>query len=70
MKRAPLWFAAAVAFAAGIPSAGPLGAQSRATATDVPVIRHEAVPNFFKNPPGIYTGENMSIAPSRGTTMW
>ena len=34
-------------------------AQSRATATNVPVIPHEAVPNFFKNPPGIYTGENM-----------
>ena len=39
-----------------------LGAQSRATATNVPVIPHEAVPNFFKNPPGIYTGENMGIA--------
>ena len=37
-------------------------AQSRATATNVPVIPHEAVPNFFKNPPGIYTGENMGIA--------
>src|SRR5262245_38435342 len=39
-----------------------VAAQSRATATDVPVIPHEAVPNFFKNPPGIYTGENMGIA--------
>jgi streptogramin lyase len=39
-----------------------LTAQSRATATNVPVIPHEAVPNFFKNPPGIYTGENMGIA--------
>ncbi len=39
-----------------------LAAQSRATATNVPVIPHEAVPNFFKNPPGIYTGENMGIA--------
>jgi hypothetical protein len=28
----------------------------------VPVIPHEAVPNFFKNPPGIYTGENMGIS--------
>ena len=28
----------------------------------MPVIPHEAVPNFFKNPPGIYTGENMGIA--------
>ncbi len=39
-----------------------LPAQSRATATNVPVIPHEAVQNFFKNPPGIYTGENMGIA--------
>ena len=40
----------------------PLSAQTKATATNVPVIPHEAVPNFFKNPPGIYTGENMGIA--------
>ena len=30
----------------------------------MPVIPHEVVPNFFKNPPGIYTGENMGIATS------
>ena len=40
----------------------PLQAQTKAKATNVPVIPHEAVPNFFKNPPGIYTGENMGIA--------
>ena len=46
----------------------PLAAQTKATATNVPVIPHEAVPNFFKNPPGIYTGENMGIATnSKGT---
>ena len=64
MKR---WFG--VAFAA-VPcssdwslSAGrPVAAQNRATATNVPVIPHEVVPDFFKNPPGIYTGENMGIA--------
>ena len=39
-----------------------IAAQTRATATNVPVIPHDAVPNFFKNPPGIYTGENMGIA--------
>ena len=39
-----------------------VSAQNRATATNVPVIPHEAVPDFFKNPPGIYTGENMGIA--------
>src|SRR5688572_12203105 len=39
-----------------------VSAQTRATATDVPIIPHEAVPNFFKNPPGIYTGENMGIS--------
>ena len=41
---------------------GPVAAQNRATATNVPVIPHEVVPDFFKNPPGIYTGENMGIA--------
>ncbi len=39
-----------------------LAAQSRAKAVNVPIIPHEAVPNFFKNPPGIYTGENMGIS--------
>ena len=39
-----------------------LPAQTKATVTGVPTIPHEAVPNFFKNPPGIYTGENMGIA--------
>ena len=43
-------------------------AQSRAKAENVPVIPHEAVANFFKHPPGIYTGENMGIATnSKGT---
>jgi hypothetical protein len=43
----------------------PVSAQSRATApaaAAAPVIPWEAVPNFFKNPPGIYTGENMGIS--------
>ena len=44
------------------PLSRPVSAQSKATAANVPVIPHEAVPNFFKNPPGIYTGENMGIA--------
>src|SRR3954466_1788300 len=39
-----------------------LPAQTKALATNVATIAHEAVPNFFKNPPGIYTGENMGIA--------
>jgi hypothetical protein len=39
-----------------------LPAQTRATATNVATIPHEAVPNFFKHSPGIYTGENMGIA--------
>jgi len=33
-----------------------LPAQTKATVTNVATIPHEAVPNFFKNPPGIYTG--------------
>src|SRR5712671_3149052 len=43
----------------------PVSAQSRATApaaASAPVIPWEPVPNFFKNPPGIYTGENMGIS--------
>src|SRR5437899_221164 len=43
----------------------PVSAQSKATApaaANAPVIPWEAVPNFFKNPPGIYTGENMGIS--------
>ena len=39
----------------------PLSAQTKATATNVPVIPHESVPNFFKNPPGIYTGAFPSL---------
>ena len=39
-----------------------LSAQTKASATNVATIPHEAVANFFKNPPGIYTGENMGIA--------
>jgi sugar lactone lactonase YvrE len=71
MTRRLLWSLVAVALAEGslmmlpvVPlEAGPgPAAQSRATATDVPVIPHEAVANFFKHPAGIYTGENMGIA--------
>ena len=52
----------AVLACSGAPVTSSVVAQSRATATNVPVIPHEAVPNFFKNAPGIYTGENMGIA--------
>jgi hypothetical protein len=69
MKRRVLWplVVLALAFALAGPSSRlvrPLVAQTRATATSVPVILHEAVPNFFKNRPGIYSGENMGIATS------
>src|SRR6187200_258683 len=65
MTRALAFLLLVAALAAGLPRLGlPLAAQSRATATGVAVIPHEAVPNFFKNPPGIYTGENMGIATS------
>ena len=67
MKRCLIYGAGVVAVAAIVSVAWPhiatpVAAQSRATATNVPVIPHESVPNFFKNPPGIYTGENMGIA--------
>ena len=65
MKRWVVWsFGAIVLAAALLPVSDPLAAQTRALAMDVPVIPHEAVPDFFKNPPGIYTGENMGIATS------
>ena len=62
MKRNIAWSIGVAALAAASFSFTPLSAQTKATATNVPVIPHEAVPNFFKNPPGIYTGENMGIA--------
>ena len=52
------------------PAGRPVAAQTRATATNVPVIPHEAVANFFKHPPGIYTGENMGIATSSKGTIY
>ena len=60
--------ASAVALAfVGVPFILQVGAQARATATNVAIIPHESVPNFFKLPPGVYTGENMGIATnSRG----
>jgi len=48
--------------AALIATGSRLPAQTKATVTNIATIPHEAVPNFFKNPPGIYTGENMGIA--------
>jgi NHL repeat len=51
----------------GAPVVVTVGAQGRATATNVSIIPHESAPNFFKLPPGVYTGENMGIATnSRG----
>ena len=65
MTRASLLPLAAVALVAvAWPGRQPLVAQTRATATDVPVIPHEAVAGFFKNAAGIYTGESMGIATS------
>ncbi|HYU80944.1 MAG TPA: peptidyl-alpha-hydroxyglycine alpha-amidating lyase family protein [Vicinamibacterales bacterium] len=63
MKRSVMWLLFAIVLAGAVSLVvRPLAAQSKATATNVPVIAHEAVANFFKNPPGIYTGENMGIA--------
>jgi streptogramin lyase len=62
MTRIILSFAAVVVAVTIAPVFSPLAAQTKAAATNVPVIPHEPVPNFFKNPPGIYTGENMGIA--------
>jgi len=53
---------AAVALIGSVPIVVPLAAQATATAQNVPIIPHESVPNFFKLPAGVYTGENMGIA--------
>jgi hypothetical protein len=63
MRRSFAFSLAVAALVSAVPlTYGPALAQGRARATNVPTIAHEAVPNFFKNPPGIYTGENMGIA--------
>ena len=63
----PVVLVSAFALMVTAPTVFQLGAQTRATATNVPTIPHESVPNFFKLPPGVYTGENMGIATnSRG----
>ncbi len=62
MKRCLVVTFAVCAVVGLVQPGGPVAAQNRATATNVPVIPHEVVPDFFKNPPGIYTGENMGIA--------
>ena len=46
----------------GLAWAGPLDAQTRALAENVPEITIEAVPGFFKLPEGYYFGEGIGIA--------
>jgi sugar lactone lactonase YvrE len=71
MSRRLFWLPIVVtAIGLSVPLTRPLVAQTKATATGVAVIAHEAVPNFFKNPPGIYTGENMGIATSSTGTIY
>jgi len=43
-------------------AAGPVAAQTKAKAENVPVIPHTSVPNFFKLPPDLYFGEGIGIA--------
>jgi len=68
MKRCMTFSLTLVALAGALslvfaPLSRPVSAQTKATVTtNVPVIPHEVVPNFFKNPPGIYTGENLGIS--------
>ena len=42
--------------------AGPVFAQTKAKAQNVPEIPYESVPNFLKLPPGLYLGEAMGVA--------
>ena len=57
----PLSFRVAVGVAALL-AAGPLYAQTKAKAENVPVIPHTSVSNFFKLPAGLYFGEGIGIA--------
>ena len=41
---------------------GPVFAQSKAKAENVPEIAYDSVPNFFKLPPDVYFGEGIGIA--------
>ncbi len=41
---------------------GPVAAQTKAKAQNVPEIPYESVPNFLKLPPGLYLGEAMGVA--------
>jgi len=41
---------------------GPVSAQSKAKAENVPEIAYDAVPNFFKLPADVYFGEGIGIA--------
>ncbi len=70
MKPRVLWSLIAVVSAGVLPLHEPVGAQTRATATDVKVIPHEAVVGFFKHPAGIYSGENMGIATSSSGSVY
>jgi hypothetical protein len=42
--------------------AGPVFAQAKARAQNVPEIPYESVPNFLKMPPGLYMGEAIGVA--------
>src|SRR6516162_2697684 len=42
--------------------AGPVLAQAKAKAQNVPEIAFDSVPNFLKLPPGLYLGEAMGVA--------
>jgi sugar lactone lactonase YvrE len=45
-----------------VPFAGPVFAQTKATAQNVPEIPYESVANFLKLPAGLYLGEAMGVA--------
>jgi hypothetical protein len=55
-----LWSVVAVVLGGTVPLVfEPLAPQTKAPAANVPIIPHEAAFGFFKNPPGIYTGEHI-----------
>ncbi len=62
MSRRSKWTSFLTAPVLALALVGPLQAQSRATATNVPEIPIQAVEGFFKLPDGLYFGEGIGIA--------
>jgi len=62
MIRRTTWCLTVMSAAVALAWTGPLQAQSKAKAENVPTIPHEAVEGFIKLPDGLYFGEGIGVA--------